>query len=248
MRKINIFEIEIANITMQQALKSIADKIAMKEKSAMYFVNADCLNKAWQNEQYQKILQSTDLIFADGSGIRYAARILQKTIIDNVNGTDMLPLLCKQAAEKRHSLFLLGAKPGIAKKMKENLQMKYPDLKILGTQHGYFDREKENEKIIKKINSLQPDILLVAFGAPAQEKWIAQNFSRLNPFVMMGVGGLFDFYSGNIPRAPLWMRKAGIEWIFRLLQEPKRMWKRYILGNPLFLLRIFYWKKMKRKK
>ena len=154
----------------------------------------------------------------------------------------MLPFLCSLAEENKFSIFLLGGKPGIPEKMRENLLLKYPDLNIVGVHHGFFDRETEEGYIIDEINKASADILLVAFGAPTQEKWIYNHRKQLKPQILMGVGGLFDFFSGNIPRAPKWMREMGFEWIFRLLQEPKRMWKRYIIGNPVFIFRVFRWK------
>ncbi len=245
MFKIEILGVKVANITMQQAIEAIKNTIDNSEKKKMYFVNADCLNKVWKDSEYKQILNKTDFIFGDGSGVRLASKILDNEIIDNINGTDMLPLLCRQCENSGHSIFLLGAKPGVAEKVKQNLEEKFPDLKIAGFQHGYFDLDKENEEVISKINNSKADILLVAFGAPDQEKWIHSNFKKLKPNVSIGVGGLLDFFSGNMPRAPKWMRSFGIEWIYRLLQEPGRMWKRYILGNPLFIYRVYKWKKEK---
>jgi N-acetylglucosaminyldiphosphoundecaprenol N-acetyl-beta-D-mannosaminyltransferase len=132
--------------------------------------------------------------------------------------------------------------------MKRNLEDKYPGLNIVGEQNGYFNRETEQAAVIERINELDPDILLVAFGVPIQEQWIENNFGKLNCRVVMGVGGLFDFYSGNIKRAPRWLREIGFEWSFRLLMEPRRMFKRYIIGNPVFICRLLRWKKRRDKK
>ena len=166
---------------------------------------------------------------------------------ENLNGTDLLPYLCSLAVRKGYSLYLLGAKEGVAEAMQENLESLYPGLKIAGTHHGYFDFDAEYESVIAHINESGADILLVAFGAPLQEKFIRNYRNILEPRLLMGVGGLFDFYSNQMPRAPLWMRQIGIEWVYRLFQEPKRMWKRYIIGNPLFLYRVWRWKKAKGK-
>ena len=195
-----------------------------------------------------EFLQSTSYILGDGSGVRYASKIVKPQIVDNVNGTDLLPLLCEYSERHERRLFLLGARPGIAEKMRENLLRKYPKLQIVGVRHGYFERDLESAEVIAEINASRADILLVAFGAPFQEKWIAQHFAEINCPIQLGVGGLFDFYSGNIPRAPFWMRRLGIEWVFRLWQEPARMWRRYIIGNPLFIIRLLKWKKKSDKK
>ena len=156
-------------------------------------------------------------------------------------------MICQYSVERGRKLFLLGAKPGVTEQMKDNLIRKNPDLQITDTQHGYFDWTKESQQIIEKINQSGADILLVAFGAPLQEKWINKYFDQINCSVQMGVGGLFDFFSGNISRAPRWIRILGLEWVFRLIQEPKRMWRRYILGNPLFIFRLYKWKKLNTK-
>jgi N-acetylglucosaminyldiphosphoundecaprenol N-acetyl-beta-D-mannosaminyltransferase len=149
--------------------------------------------------------------------------------------------------KKSYSLFLFGAKPGIAEKMKKKLEGKFPELKIGGVRNGFFDWKKDTRAIVDEINASQANILLVAFGVPLQERWIYENAPKLKPEVIMGVGGLFDFYSGEMNRAPKWMREVGLEWLYRLMKEPKRMWKRYIIGNPLFLYRVYKWKNKKNR-
>ena len=144
-------------------------------------------------------------------------------------------------------MFLLGAAPGVAARMRQNLSDTYPGLDVVGEQHGYFDHADESSSVIEKINALKPNIVLVAFGAPMQEKWIHEHYKQIDSNVLIGVGGLFDFYSGDKKRAPLWMRKSGIEWMYRLYLEPGRLWRRYIIGNPLFMLRILRWKKNRRQ-
>jgi N-acetylglucosaminyldiphosphoundecaprenol N-acetyl-beta-D-mannosaminyltransferase len=242
MDKVNLFNIMIDNVAMADALNLIKNSIHKKEKRKIYFVNADCFNKIFKDRNYYSILKRGHYIFGDGSGAKLGGKLTNQRIIDNVNGTDMLPLLAKMCAENRYSLFLLGAKEGVAKKASENLVNDNPDLKIAGTHHGFFDKKSESSKIVEIINGVKADVLLVAFGAPYQEMWIDEFCDALNVTVMIGVGGLFDFFSGSIPRAPRWMRVSGIEWIYRLMQEPKRMWKRYIIGNPQFVFRVLKWK------
>jgi len=137
------------------------------------------------------------------------------------------------------SLFLLGARPGVAAAAAQSMRQRYPALRIAGTRDGYFDAAEE-PAVIEQINASGADILLVAFGAPRQDLWLHQHRDVLAPPVRMGVGGLFDFYSGRIPRAPEWMREIGLEWAYGLLQEPGRMWRRYVIGNPLFLYRVWW--------
>jgi N-acetylglucosaminyldiphosphoundecaprenol N-acetyl-beta-D-mannosaminyltransferase len=157
---------------------------------------------------------------------------------ENVNGTDLFPRLCEAASQAGLSIYLLGARPGIAEAAANKMRERYPGLHIAGARDGYFSPEEE-AGVVAGINASGAAILLVAFGVPRQELWIERWRTDLQPRVCLGVGGLFDFYSGRIARAPVWMREIGLEWVWRLLQEPKRMWRRYIIGNPLFLSRVW---------
>jgi len=204
-------------------------------------VNADCFNITFQNIEYQKLLKRLHFVMADGIGIHLACRILHTSMADNVVGTDLFPYLCLAAEEKKVPIFFLGAREDVVEKMVDILRKKYPNLLIAGFQHGYFNPDK-TASVIENINNSGAKILLVAFGAPQQELWIDKHKAQLSVGVAMGVGGLFDFMSGRMKRAPRWMREIGLEWFYRLSQEPGRMWRRYIIGNPLFLWRVKRWK------
>jgi N-acetylglucosaminyldiphosphoundecaprenol N-acetyl-beta-D-mannosaminyltransferase len=145
--------------------------------------------------------------------------------------------LCEALASSGRSVYLLGARPGVAAAAAEAMARRVPRLIIAGTRHGYFPPE-DTDAVIDTINRSGANVLLVAFGAPAQELWLARHRARLAPSIRIGVGGLFDFYSGRIPRAPRWLQELGLEWVWRLVQEPRRMWRRYLVGNPLFLWRV----------
>ncbi len=242
LEKINLFDITFSNITMKKAVKLLALELDTATSArGVFFVNADCLNKTFVDPSYKQILQQADHIFPDGIGLVVAGKMLKNPLKENVNGTDMLPYLSAMAKQKNKSFFLLGGKPGVAEEMAQQLENKM-GVAVAGYHHGYFDHQLESEPIIDEINRSGADILLVAFGAPLQEKWIAANLENLDPKIVMGVGGLFDFYSGNIKRAPRWLRELGLEWVYRILQEPGRMWQRYVIGNPLFLTRVIWWK------
>lgn len=241
--KVCLMEVTFDNVSMLAAVAELKKCIREKQKKRLFFINADCLNKTVKDKAYLQLLQCGELILPDGSGINMACRMINRPMCENVNGTDLLPFLCEMALSEEVGLFLLGGKPGVAVTMSEKLQKAYPGLIISGVRDGYFDWERESPAVVRQINESGAGILLVAFGAPLQETWISDHFDELAPFVQAGVGGLFDFYSGRIKRAPVWMREIGLEWIFRLLMEPKRMWKRYIIGNPLFLLRVWRWKR-----
>ncbi len=202
------------------------------------FINVNSINLIAEHKDLKTAIKQTNRCFADGAGIRLAAKTVGINVKENVNGTDMLMPLCASALEKGHSIYFMGSKPGVAKSAADNLLKQFPELKVAGEQHGYFD-ESESQEIIDAINASKADILLIAMGSPMQEKWLVANASKLNCGTAMAVGGLFDFYSGNIPRAPLWMREIGMEWVWRLLQEPKTKFRRYVIGNPLFLIQIY---------
>ena len=234
---INFFGIPVLNTTMTEAVDWVVASALGKKNKLMAFVNPDCLNIAWKDASYRTVLLAADRVLPDGIGVHLGCRMLGLALRANVNGTDMFPILCEAAARERLPIYLLGARPGVAQAAAANMVKRHPDLKIAGTRDGYF-LPAEDESVVDAINASGARILLVAFGVPRQELWLSRWRDRLAPPVSMGVGGLLDFYSGRIPRAPVWVREMGLEWVYRLLQEPGRMWMRYVIGNPLFLLRV----------
>jgi len=234
---IDILGIRVDNVRMDEAVAAILERLDGERPSQVCFANADCANIACRDEPYRRVLGQADLVFADGSGLKLGARLLGERIRDNVNGTDMFPVLCEALANTGKGLFLLGARPGIAELVRDWVCEHYPGTAVSGLRDGYFRPERERE-VIDQISGSGASILLVAFGAPRQDTWIAQHLEQLGVKVAVGVGGLFDFYSGRIPRAPFWMRRLGLEWCYRFYQEPARLWKRYVIGNPLFLARV----------
>jgi N-acetylglucosaminyldiphosphoundecaprenol N-acetyl-beta-D-mannosaminyltransferase len=237
-RHFTLLGVSIVNTTLREAIDFIVARVRDDASSLVAFVNPDCLNIACKHEEYHGVLERAACVWPDGIGINLGCRMLGLSLRENVNGTDMFPRLCERAVEENLSLYLLGARPGIARKTADTMRARYPGLGIAGTRDGYF-RPEEEDSVIETINASGADILLAAFGAPRQELWLARHQARLRPRVLMGVGGLFDFYSGSIPRAPIWMREVGLEWTWRLMQEPGRMWRRYLVGNPLFLYRVY---------
>ena len=237
MSVVSINAVPIWNVTMDEALDAIDDTVKERRKRSVFFVNADCINISARDPEYHRVLgRDGAMVFGDGAGIRLAGRVSGQPVKDNVNGTDMFPLLCERAAAKGHRLFLLGAQPGVADEVVE--KMARPGLEFAGTHHGYFD---DPGPVIEAINRSKADIVLVAFGAPRQERWIDAHHHEIDAPVMMGVGGLFDFYSGRIRRAPRILRDHSLEWSWRLLMEPRRMWKRYLIGNFTFVGRVVWW-------
>jgi len=243
---VDVLGVPMRNITMEEALEYILTAPSEPTPKQLCFVNTDCVNKAQSNAEYAACLRTADAVLADGIGIRIAGKILRQEIRQNVNGTDLFPLLCGRLETLDQGIYLLGAKPGIVEDVRDWVARNYPLAKISGVHHGYFTAEEEPE-VLRQIKASGAQILLVAFGAPRQELWISQHLAGSGVSIAMGVGGLFDFYSGRIPRAPQWMRELSLEWIFRLMQEPSRMWKRYLVGNVVFLARVMWWVLSRRK-
>jgi N-acetylglucosaminyldiphosphoundecaprenol N-acetyl-beta-D-mannosaminyltransferase len=237
--KFEILNVPIDNLTMSEAVEQIVNMAQTRSAIQLCFVNADCVNIAYRDASYRGILTRADMVLADGIGIRLAGRALNCNIRENVNGTDLFPLLCGALAESGLKLFLLGGRPGVPDAVAAWAQEHYPGLQVCGFQHGYFKAEEEQD-VLDDIRKYGADLLLVAFGVPRQEQWIAKHKVACGAKVAIGVGGLFDFYSGRIPRAPIWMRELGMEWFYRFLKEPRRMWKRYFVGNAIFLSRVFW--------
>ncbi|MFI3185054.1 MAG: WecB/TagA/CpsF family glycosyltransferase [Methylococcaceae bacterium] len=235
---LHFWGVDIVNTTMAEALDWIEQRIRQKQKALLAFVNPDCLNIAYTHQAYREVLQTAERVLPDGIGINIGCRMLNESLLANINGTDMFPRLCERAAQAGHRLFLLGGLPGVAELAASAMQERYPELLITGVHDGFFDDEQEAQ-VIKTINNSGADILLVGFGAPKQELWLSRNRGQIQATVCLGIGGLFDYYSGRIARAPVWLREIGLEWTWRLIQEPGRMWKRYIIGNPLFLYRVW---------
>ena len=231
--------IRIDNQTMQSAV-DWATTSSEAVKTGV-FVNAHSVNTSFDVEGLAENINSADRVFADGSGVRLAAKRLGVALKDNVNGTDMLPPLCASAEAKGLRIFLLGAKSGVALQAALALKEQFPGLQIAGVHHGYFNKQgDESDRVIEKVNHANTDILLVAAGSPIQEAWIEASRDKLQISTALAVGGLFDFFSGNIKRAPMFMRELGMEWVWRIVQEPAAKWKRYIVGNPRFMLRLYF--------
>lgn len=231
-----LFGLPLTNALPEEAAFTIVERAAKNLRSTIAFINAHCINMLRRDPAYARALSGAETLLPDGSGLSIAAKLAGKDILANLNGTDLFPLICREAAAQEQGLFLLGGRPGVAAGAAAAMQAEVPGLQVCDAQHGFFDEAGE-DALIARINASGATILLVGLGVPQQEKWIARNRQRIDVPVILGVGGLFDYYSGRIPRAPQWMRSIGQEWIWRLMQEPRRMAGRYLIGNPVFLAR-----------
>ncbi len=238
-RRVRLLGLDLEDWTLAEAAHAITAAADSGRSTVVYFVNAHCYNVARRNLEYRRSLRSATWLLPDGSGVRWAAQLFRTPLRDNPNGTDLFPYLCDRAAVSGNRLFLLGGRPGIAEKMARRLKTTWPDLMIAGTLPGEFE-EKRAGKIVEAVRVSRPDVLFVAGGVPVQEVWIERYRDLLEVPVILGVGGLFDFFAGEVSRAPLALRRAGLEWTWRLLQEPQRLWQRYLIGNPDFMAWVAY--------
>ncbi|BBD58439.1 glycosyl transferase, WecB/TagA/CpsF family protein [Nostoc sp. HK-01] len=237
--KVNITGVQIDKYSFEEVVDIIVDYV-LSDGSPRYVVtpNAQHVLTLQKDVHFQNIYSNAFLVVPDGVPLLWAARFLQKPLKGRVNGTDLFEKLCEVSASKGLRLFLLGGRPEAAKKVAEILQARHPDLKIVGTHcppYGFESNAAELALINCKIKEAAPHILFVGLGAPKQEKWIYSNYQQLNVPISIGIGVSFELVAGMVQRAPVWMQKSGLEWLFRLMVEPKRLWQRYIVGNPLFI-------------
>jgi N-acetylglucosaminyldiphosphoundecaprenol N-acetyl-beta-D-mannosaminyltransferase len=241
--KINLFNLNIANLTMQEAINEIIRLLDSNKKSFVVTPNVDHLVKLNSDPYFREIYSKADLILADGTPIVWASRLLKTPLKEKVSGSDLFNNFALYAEKNAIKLFFLGAGPGIAALAAENLSKKYPEIIIVGTYSPSFNFEKdqiENKKIIETINHSGADLLFVGLGAPKQEKWIYENKDKLSTVkVSIGVGASFDFTANSLKRAPLWMQRNGLEWFYRLCSEPRRLFSRYVIESPRFFYFLF---------
>lgn len=212
----------------------IADRAQSRTPTQIAFLNAHCDNLARKDWKYRDTLRSADALLPDGSGVALAAKFEGRKLGQNLNGTDLFGPLCRCLAFRKIPVFFLGGRPEVAERTTAIAENKFPGLNVAGFHHGYF-APREEDAVLEAINRSGARVVFVAFGVPDQDVWISRIKNRLNAPVVIGVGGLFDFVSERIPRAPTWMRRTGMEWLYRLKCEPKRMWRRYLVGNLEFV-------------
>jgi N-acetylglucosaminyldiphosphoundecaprenol N-acetyl-beta-D-mannosaminyltransferase len=236
MHGFDILGVRITKSSKRELLSRLGADLKQRRQSAIFTPNSQMLLAASKDRELCKLLNSSELNIPDGVGVRLAAR-LRGARLESMSGIDIAEELLSVAASKGYRVFFLGAKRGVAEKAAENMRVRYPTLQICGVHHGYFDKNgAKNAAVLKKIRTAAPDILFVCFGFPAQEKWITKNLASLPSVKLaMGLGGSLDVWSGNIRRAPLLIQKAGLEWLWRTVLEPKRA--RIFLDIPRFLIK-----------
>ena len=238
--RINLLGIPVDNLTMEEAIETILDRAHGKFPSQLCFVNADCVNIARRDSSYKDLLMHAGVVLADGIGVKLAGKFLNTHIRQNVTVRICFRNSAPHSRERGRAAdrdLSSWGKPGVAEDVKRWVERNYPGVLVKGQRNGFFSAGKQAE-VLEDIRNSGAEILLVAMGAPRQDKWIRDHLAETGVGIAMGVGGLFDFYSGRIPRAPVWMREIGMEWLYRFWQEPRRMWRRYFVGNFVFLCRV----------
>lgn len=234
---IEILGIPFARLDTAAALDEV-DRLYERDEPAMVVhANVHTVNLAAEDRAYRDILRSADIVLNDGKGVMLGARLLGERFPDDLNGNFFTPLLLQRAATRGWPVYLLGAKPGVADRAAVVLRDQIPGLEVVGVRDGHFAPHEEDD-VVAAIRASGTGLLLVGMGNPLQERWLDRRLRDTGARLGVGVGAFLDFLTGEIARAPGWMQRAGLEWVHRLVKEPKRMWKRYLVGNPKFLARV----------
>lgn len=236
---VNILGVPVRLVSKDRLLEWVTHRVKARDNVVLQYVNIHGINLALNDPHYLQWLQTADLVYCDGQGVRLAAQILGASVPEQIALTRWIWDLAALCEKENFKIFLLGGKPGVAEKGSENLKARYPKLKIAGTFHGYFNRfSAENDKVIENIRQSNPDILIVGFGSTGQEEWIKNNRAKIvSPLVMPG-GAVIDYLAGRLGKVPDWMIRFRLEWFFRWLEEPVRLFRRYFIGAPYFFWKV----------
>lgn len=247
---VNICGVDIHNISLEQAIGAISEIIRIRRPSTVFTPNVDHVVKFQKNAEFRRAYEDASLVLADGVPLLWASRFLGEPIREKISGSDLFPKLCEVAAQKGWRLFFLGGRLGAAVSAQKNLLQRYPMLNVVGTYSPPFGFEKdadENARIVEMIRAAKPDILFIGLGAPKQEKWAWRYKEACGAPVTIGIGVSFEFSAGMVKRAPRWMQKVGLEWSWRLMMEPVRLWRRYLVDDMEFFGLVLAQKRKKAK-
>lgn len=229
--------VPVARLTAASARGELVRLYERDRPALVAYANAHTLNLASRDSGYREVLRSADIVLNDGAGLSIAGKVFGRPFPENLNGSDFNPQILEEAASRRWPVYFLGAKPGVAAEAARRLSERIPGLRVAGARDGYF-APSESDEVARSIAATGAGVVMVAMGNPLQEVWLNRHLEATGARLGVGVGAFLDFSAGVVPRAPAWMNKLWLEWLYRLLQEPRRMWRRYVLGNPLFLLRV----------
>lgn len=236
----NILGVRVSAINMKQALKILDDWITRRRQRYVCITGVHGVIESQQDKGLRQIHNAAGLVTPDGMPLVWLSRIQGFSHVERVYGPDLMLALCEQSILKGYKHFLYGGAEGVPEKLESNLRQRFPGLQIVGTYSPPFRvlTHEEDEEIVRMINETDPDIVWVGLSTPKQERWMAAHVGRLTAPVLIGVGAAFDFHAGLKRQAPRWMQRNGLEWLFRLITEPKRLWRRYLINNPLFIVLV----------
>jgi N-acetylglucosaminyldiphosphoundecaprenol N-acetyl-beta-D-mannosaminyltransferase len=235
---VSVLGVRVSDINKAGLINLVREWADPGRLRTLVYVNAHCLNTAYTDIRYRNILNQADLTFPDGIGVVWAGRWLDGARLEKLNGRVWFPEICETAITHQWSIYILAGKRGVAACAKNILLCRYPGLRIIGATDGFFEERSEAE-VLQEITALRPNILFVGMGAPLQEKWIASHRDAIPVPVVWAVGALFDTVTGIEQLAPDWLNALALEWFWRLLMNPRKKWRRYLIGNPLFIYRVF---------
>jgi len=234
MNRINFWGFPVDNLSLEEALQQIEGFIRTGKPHQHVAINVDKIIKMRKDPQFRKTIAGCDLVTIDGQPLIWASRLLGRPIKERFGGLDIMNGLIPRAADKGYRVYFLGAREEVVKIVVGHYEAKFPSLRIVGWHNGYWKTKRE-ERIVREIKNAKPDILFVAISSPKKEVFLQKHLKKMNVPFVMGVGGAFDIVAGVTKRAPKWMQRCGLEWLFRLYQEPRRLWKRYLIEDPVFL-------------
>ena len=237
-QRVNILGTQVSSITTSDLLADFKAAIQNKKLIQVAITPVNSILAAHKNPQVQNAYNTADYVLCDGMPVKWASSFLNTPVKERITGLDLLPNLVELCSKNDFSIFLLGASPGVGDKLKDIILNQYPQAKIVGVYVPPFMTTftaDENNNMISAVNAASPDVLLVSLTAPKQDIWIANNKDALNATLLVGIGGAFEVMAGLAKRAPKWVQKAGLEWLYRFIQEPKRLFRRYFIEAPLFI-------------
>jgi len=237
-RRVQVGPVLVDRVTFTEALDAVTDLVERRRGGTVFTPNVDHVVMASEDDRFRCAYAGVDLSLADGMPVVWASRALGAPLPERVAGSDLCAPLMRRAAEKGWRVYLFGGGRGSAKRAASRLRAAYPDLKIVGTASPRVDMSEpaaQRRAALDAISAVAPDLVLVGLGAPKQELWIHESAAALAPAVLLGIGASIDFLAGNAHRAPEWMSTAGLEWLYRLAREPRRLWRRYLVRDPRFL-------------
>jgi len=245
-RPVDVLGLPIRPLRTDELIELLIGRARGGAATTVCYANAHTANLAWRDRRFRDALSGCDLLYADGASLVWASRWSERRLPERMTAADYFERFAKRCEEEGLSLYLLGGRPGVAEAAAARLRAAMPTLKVVGTHHGFFG-QAESAGIVEEINRARPHVLAVGLSSPRQEYWLTENREALKVPVRWCVGALYDYLAGLERRAPAWLCRMGGEWLFRLLVDPVGKWRRYVIGNPLFVWHTLYWRMTRRE-